>query len=273
MNRVHEPYVAPEQIIDFPHSIAGQTIRNNRRSDESTSNGNLPRFHREEMIGSTGVFLSVPLSSVNKCYGCVNLERTEKIPFTAQDLKMLSHLVNFATSYFEVLYMNDLIEEYVIIDDVTGVASKKFFLQRVEEELGRANDNSADLSLLLISVDRAPELLQRFAQEGFNRIMLSLAKVIRSSVRTYDIAGRMGDDRLGVVLINTPANDAYLWSEKIRKNVSGQTIEIDGKSFSVTISAGVVGATENVTREELLNNTLAVLNKAIAAGGNAVRVF
>lgn len=274
VNRAHEPYIAPEQVIDFPGSIAAETIKNNICGFvEQTGEGTMPRFIKAENIGTNGSFLSLPISSLNKCYGCLNLERREKFSFTQQDAEILTHLTANAAKALEVLYMNDIIREYVIIDDITGVYSRKFFLQRLDEELKRSDDSGTELSLLLIGVDNAHDIVQRFGQEGFNRVMNSLAKAIRSSIRQYDFVGRLESNRFAIILINTAATDAYLWSEKIRKTVAGHVVELDGKSFSMTISAGVAGALEGVTRDGLMENAITVLHKASTDGGNAVRVY
>ncbi|HLX11198.1 MAG TPA: sensor domain-containing diguanylate cyclase [Bacteroidota bacterium] len=274
LNRTHDEYVPVEQPIDFPHSIAAQTIKNNYHSMvDAQSTVSLPRYHTGENFGTNGAFLSLPISSANKCYGSLNVERREKVLFTPQDIRSLKILASQAAGLLEILYMNDLIDEYVIIDEKTGVCSKKYFTQRLDEELHRADDGGTDLSLLLVGVDHHNELHERFGRDGFDRVMGSLAKAIRSSVRSYDLVGRVDVNKFAVVLIRTTANEAYLWSEKIRKTVSGNVIELDGKNFSVTISAGVAGAQEGITRDELLNNAVAVLEKAVTAGGNAVRVY
>jgi diguanylate cyclase (GGDEF)-like protein len=103
--------------------------------------------------------------------------------------------------------------------------------------------------------------------------MGALAKAIRLSVRKYDIVGRLDFNRFGLTLLNTTANEAYLWAEKIRKNVAVHVITLEDKSFSITISVGVCGALEGMRREELIANAVTVLHKASEAGGNAVRVF
>jgi diguanylate cyclase (GGDEF)-like protein len=274
LNRVHDAYVVVDQPIDFPQSLSGQTIRNNYHSMIDKSDAvPLPRYYKSEDFGRNGAFLSLPISSASKCYGCLNVERRERIYFTPQDIRVLKTLASQAASALEILFMNDLINEYVIVDEKTGVYSKKFFMQRLDEELQRSDDGETDVSLLLVGVDHADELLQRFGREGFDRVMNSLAKAVRASVRGYDLVGRVETNRFAVTLIRTTANEAYLWAEKIRKSVSANVIELDGKSFSITISVGVSGAIEGVSREEFLKNTLAVLEKAIAAGGNSVRVF
>ena len=146
-------------------------------------------------------------------------------------------------------------------------------MQRIDEELQRSDDLGSELSLLMITVDRSDEIMQRFGIDGFERIMLTLAKAIKTGVRQYDVVGRFDTDRFAVLLVNTAANEAYLWAEKIRKTIAGVVISLEGKSFSMTISIGLSGAGEGMKKEELVGNSVAVLNTASQTGGNVVRVF
>jgi len=273
-NRSLEGSILLEQAIDFPGSIVGQTIKNNTHAlVDDLEASTVSRYSAQEKGERIGSFISVPISSVNKCYGALNVESRDKYNFSRQDIEMLYRLAENAASALEILYLQEAINEYVIVDPLTGVYSKKFFLQRLEEELQRADDHALELSFLFLSLDRTGDIGERFDQEGLDRVLVTLAKTIRASIRPYDIAGRYGADRFVVVLANTAASEAYLWAEKIRKSIAGHVINAAGKSFSVTVSIGVCGALEGMRKEELLGNAAAVLNKATEAGGNAVRIF
>jgi diguanylate cyclase (GGDEF)-like protein len=240
---------------------------------DDLSSISLPRYFNEEKLDRAGSFVSVPISSLNKCYGAVNIESKEIFNFSRRDVDILSRLAENSASALEIFYMREIINEYVVIDDTTGMYAKKFLMQRVGEELQRADDLGTELSLLLITVDRSDEIMQRFGIDGFERVMLTLAKAIKTSVRPYDVVGRYDTDRFALVLVNTAANEAFIWAEKIRKTIAGLVINLDGKSFSMTISVGVAGATEGMKKEELVGNTMAILNTASQTGGNVVRVF
>jgi diguanylate cyclase (GGDEF)-like protein len=274
INRMGEIYIRPDTIVDFNDSTVGKVIKNNNHEIiEDLESSKLARYFVGEKIDGTGSFIAVPVSSINKCYGALCVESKDKYNFSKQDVEVLYRLSENAASALEICYMNDIIKEYVIIDELTGVYSKKFWLEKFSDELVRADDFGEDLSLLLLSVDNSPELLLRYGHEGISKMLATLSKVIRSSVRPYDLLGRLENNRFGIVLVRTPANEAYLWAEKVRKTIAGVVIDVDGKSFSVTLSLGVCGATESITREELIKNTSLVLQKAIDNSGNTVRVF
>ena len=77
----------------------------------------------------------------------------------------------------------------------------------------------------------------------------------------------------GVLLANMTASDAYLWAEKLRKQIASHVIDYGQKTFSVTVSLGVCGLSERMTARDLLTGATQVYNKAVESGGNAVRVF
>jgi diguanylate cyclase (GGDEF)-like protein len=97
--------------------------------------------------------------------------------------------------------------------------------------------------------------------------------MLRSAIRPYDLVGRVDFNRFAILLVNTTANDAYLWAEKFRKNIASNVMNLEQKSFSVTVSVGVCGAVSDINDLELLENAGHVLSKAVEAGGNIVRVY
>jgi len=273
-SRGQAPYLAPDQEIDIAASITGRTIRTNMHTVvDDLETMTPPRYFPGEKVPGHGSFVSVPVSSLNKCYGAVNLESRDRYGFSRQDIEILYRLTENVGAAIELLYLNDVINEYVIVDAVTGMYSKKYFTQRMEEEIQRADDTGSELSLLYIGIDKHREIVERYGDDGLERVVLTIARLIRSSVRSYDVVGRIETNRFGILLAGTASSDAYLWAEKIRKNIAGHVITIGEKSFSVTISTGVSGVLEGMRREDLVGNTLAVINRATEAGGNTVRVF
>ncbi len=137
----------------------------------------------------------------------------------------------------------------------------------------RANDFTTELSLVMLSIDRMNDHIERQGKESFDFVLQNVGRIIRTSIRPYDFVGRFDFNCFMVILINTTSNEASLWAEKIRKNIASNIINIDNKSFSVTCSIGVVGMTPEGGDVELLENVNRVLSRAVEAGGNVVRVY
>ncbi len=274
VNRTNTVYPDMNYPVEFSGTLVGRAINTNSvihlQDLEAEPEA---RFSPEESILMRGSFLCVPISSLNRCYGALTIESAGKFQFTPAEAETLYRLVENAAELLEVLYMNDLVKEYIAVDQLTGSLNKKHFNKKLEEEVRRAEDFGLELSLVSIAVDNASEHLSRYGKEVFDGILHQVAKLIRMNIQPYDVIGRIDTATLNILLVNTPANAAYLWAEKVRKHIASNIVSIGGTSCSVTVSAGVCGLNDGMKKEELVAGTTQVLNKAIESGGNLVRVF
>ncbi|MFN0156529.1 MAG: diguanylate cyclase [Bacteroidota bacterium] len=274
VNRSGGQYVSQGDMVDFHEGIVGRAIMTNHlESIDDVGTDAQIRFHSLEKIEVHGSFLCVPISSINRCYGALTLESKNTSNFAGIEVETIYRLVESAASVLEVLYMNDLVKDFVVVDQLTGSFTKKHFMKKLEEEVVRSEDFGTELAYVSIAVDGMQAHVNRYGREGFDTILTQVAKIVKGNTRLYDVIGRMEADRLGVLLVNTAASEGYLWAEKIRKQISSYIITLETSTLSVTVSAGVCGLTEGMDKEQLVAGTLQVLDKAMEDGGNLVRVF
>ena len=274
VNKTGQPYVAPDQVIDISGTVVGDVIRTNAvKVVDDLAAAETVRFHKGETIEFQGSFVCIPISSFNRCYGALTLESRTKANFTGKDVETAYRLVEAAASALEVLYMNNLVREHVPADVLTGTLTRKHFLRTLDEEVQRAEEFDTELSFVSIAIDGMPDHAARYGRDGCDIILNEVSRVLRANIRRYDVLGRQEDNTLGVLLINTPASEAYLWAEKVRKLVAGHVIRIGAKTLSVTVSVGVCGLSSGMQAGELVAGTAQVLGKAMEGGGNLVRVY
>jgi diguanylate cyclase (GGDEF)-like protein len=274
MNRINDSYVAVGQEIDPHGSLIGAVVQSGMpRIVDSFAGLNMPRFYKAERVDSSGALMVFPVNSIHRCYGALVVESKDAKTFGESDIKTVQKLVESASWGLEVLNLTDVVNNFVLVDETTGVATRKYFMERVHEEVQRSNDFETDVTLVMISIDGINEHLSRYGKEGFDFVLQNVGRMTKSAIRPYDLVGRVDFNRFAVLLINTTANDAYLWAEKLRKNIASNIINIEEKSFSITVSVGVCGAADEISDLELFENAGNVLGKAIEAGGNMVRVY
>ena len=274
MNRMNDPYVSLTSEIDSAHSVVGRALQSIEPTVvDRIATAGMPRFYPAERCESNGSLLVVPLHSVLRCYGALVVESKDVSTYAENDGKMLRKLAETASSMLEILGLSDVATNFVATDETTGVATQKYFLARLQEEVQRANDFVTNLTTVLIGVDGISDLTARFGPEGLDAVMQSISRVVRNAVRPYDVVGRYNATTLGVILVQTTANEASLWAEKVRKNVASHIINADGKTFSVTVSIGIATANSETRDVDLLEHADRVLHKAVESNGNIVRVF
>lgn len=274
MNRMNDPYVGVTNIVDHQRSLVGDVIQSaTHKIIDHIEESNLPRFYRTERCESKGSLMILPLSSLSRCYGALVIESKDARSYSESDVKLVQKIVDASSWALEILSLTEVTNEYVTLDETTGVANHKYFMGRVQEEVQRANDFGTDLSIVMISIDSISEHMNRIGKEGCDFILQNVGRMIKNSIRPYDLVGRFDFNRFAVLLVNTTPNEASLWAEKLRKNVASNIINVESRSFSVTISMGISGAVNEASDMELLEKADRVLKKAVEAGGNIVRVY
>ena len=273
VNKQDGPYVAVGDPVEMPDSITGASIAHTRiETEQDLSASTRHRFRHDEPSAQTGSFVSIPISSLNRCYGAIALEHASPGAFNGTDVEKLYRLVQHAGSALEVLYMQNIVREYVSLDHLMGLTSRKHFLKRLEDEVLRAEDCSAELSLVSVTVDNLDEHVHRWGKDSTETILNEVAKLMRGNVRPYDTVGVLDQNTIGILLVETVATDAYLWAEKIRRLVAAHVIEVSARTISVTVSVGVCGLSEGMHAADVVRGATRVLENAVEGGGNLVRV-
>ena len=164
-----------------------------------------------------------------------------------------------------------MLEQKAQIDGLTGLWNRRYFDQRMIQEISEAKRYSRPLSLVLCDIDRFKRLNDQFGHPVGDFVLDRVAQKL-SGGRTSDIACRYGGEEFGLILPSTNIQHGHEVAERLR-------IEIESILWSnkpdlvVTASFGICD-TENVgeeaTPEALLEMTDSALYKAKQAGRNRV---
>jgi len=148
--------------------------------------------------------------------------------------------------YVELQAAHDQLKLAAQIDPMTGVLNRGAFLARIAElrKQGHAG------WLLLIDVDHFKKINDRHGHETGDEALRTIAAMLRQSVRTDDLIGRLGGEEFGIYLPETAAGEALVLSEGVRSHIAqSPAYYVDGRACSVTVSMGL--ATEHSASETL----------------------
>lgn len=125
---------------------------------------------------------------------------------------------------------NDLLEEKVKIDAFTGLYNKEFSISSIKYIL----QDSPELShaLLLLDIDNFKLFNDTFGHYEGDRVIRSIAELLKNSFRKSDLLGRFGGDEF-IVLVKDIPNRQWL-ADKI-------ALLLDGRcdTYCITNSIGV----------------------------------
>lgn len=127
-------------------------------------------------------------------------------------------------------------------DFLTGCYNRKAFDQRLQEAIAEANEQLAELSLLMIDIDHFKKFNDKFGHLVGDEVLKIVAKVLMDSLKGSDCIARFGGEEFVVFLPRTPIGGGMVVAETVRKAVASRDFKRkdSGETLGViTISVGV----------------------------------
>ena len=103
-----------------------------------------------------------------------------------------------------------------ITDTLTGLFNSRHFYEEVRSEIARAMRHGHPLSLMYVDIDNFKRLNDACGHLEGDRMLESLADLIRRCMRREDSAYRLGGDEFVVLLPETELDSAHLVAERLR---------------------------------------------------------
>jgi diguanylate cyclase len=165
------------------------------------------------------------------------------------------------------------LQELVGTDVLTGLPNRHVFKEHFTHSLKRALRLGYSLSFMLVDIDSLRDVNLRYGHEVGDKVLIEVAKILRSSVREIDMPARWGGEELVAVLHETDCEGASAVAERVRRRV--QMLEIkdprSGKLISLTASLAVASYPKHSSDpQSLLEAACEALIAAKDRGGNIV---
>ncbi|OGX19391.1 MAG: hypothetical protein A3K83_03825 [Omnitrophica WOR_2 bacterium RBG_13_44_8b] len=131
------------------------------------------------------------------------------------------------------------VQELAIIDSLTQVFSRRFFLEKLKEEIARSKKFGLKCSFLMVDLDHFKSFNDNYGHLVGDAILKEAAKIIQATIRQIDFLGRYGGEELSVILTETDKEQARLAAERIRQSVASKPFLVYDEGLKVTISIGI----------------------------------
>ena len=162
---------------------------------------------------------------------------------------------------------------FVNIDEVTGVHSRRYFNERLGEEVGRARRYSHPLSMLIIDLDNFKQVNDRCGHVEGDSVLRKVGRMLMDTTRQADVVCRFGGDEFAVLLPETGSEDAGRTAERIRLAAADIATPGEDEPGNVTLSIGCAAFPESCDEaEEMLALADQMCLDVKRAGKNGVRI-
>jgi two-component system, cell cycle response regulator len=219
--------------VDRPSIVVGRSSKADIQIDQES----VSRNHCKLINTGKSIMLR-DLGSTNGTY--VNDELVDEYVLRDGDLIKIGRCIfkflsgnNIENAYHEEIY------RLTTIDGLTQVYNKRYFVETLEREIGRAHRYRRELSLIIFDIDHFKVVNDTHGHLAGDHVLKQLASVIRARIRREDILSRYGGEEFAIILPEIDNYNAMQFAEKIRGLVETTAFKFEEASIPVTISIGV----------------------------------
>jgi diguanylate cyclase (GGDEF)-like protein len=123
-------------------------------------------------------------------------------------------------------------------DQLTGLLHNQAFVRELEHELERARRYGHGLALVFVDLDRFKEINDTLGHPEGDRVLQTVARAFRASLRGSDLAGRMGGDEIAAYLVEADEEAAPRLLSRVQDRLD-ELIELGELPPQCTFSAGI----------------------------------
>ncbi len=158
------------------------------------------------------------------------------------------------------------VRQLSIVDEFTGLFSKNYVVQRLEEEMQRARRRDSLLTVTMVDLDDFKSCNDTFGHQFGDEVLKRVSGTLKANMRPYDSVGRYGGEEFLIVQPELTETEAVAMVARLKDRVAEECFYGEGRELRVTFSAGVAEWDRRLGTEELIRSADYALYAAKHAG-------
>jgi diguanylate cyclase (GGDEF)-like protein len=135
--------------------------------------------------------------------------------------------------------LNKELEEIAITDGLTQAFNCQYFMERIKQEVKRADRYGTSVSLLMIDIDHFKKVNDTRGHQAGDAVLSGVVRVIKECLRETDLFARYGGEEFCLIATAMGLADAMVLAERVRALIEDAEFPYGAHRLKVTISIGV----------------------------------
>ena len=134
--------------------------------------------------------------------------------------------------------------ESALRDGLTGAFNKKYFSERLTDEVAFSLRHGTPVALMLFDIDHFKPVNDTHGHLSGYSVLATFAERVSSMIRREDVFARYGGEEFAVLSRGLDIPSARSFAERIRQLIADYEFVFDDAAIPITVSVGVAGMPE-----------------------------
>jgi diguanylate cyclase (GGDEF)-like protein len=204
---------------------------------------------------TAGSYLGVPLKRKDgRVIGVINAHKPVLDGFSDADLRLFNSVAEHVAIAIDHALTLKQTRELMHRDELTNLYNRRYFFERFDREVYRAERYQHPISLLMIDIDHFKRLNDASGHLAGDHALKEIARILDEKLRKADVLARYGGEEFLVLLPETNKIGAALVAEKLRAAIDAHDFRQPGGAAPVrlTVTVGVACIPEDTDDASVL---------------------
>jgi diguanylate cyclase (GGDEF)-like protein len=255
--------VALGKRVPLGVGIMGKVARSNEVMLVQKTDG-----HHSGVLADARSVLCLPLTYGETMLGVLNIESKNEQAFKDQDVLILRTLADLLATALHNAFVFQKLQQQSITDGLTGIKTRRFFLEAVQGEWKRASRSGRPFSVVMVDLDKFKEVNDGMGHLEGDLVLARVGRLLEQKCRQSNVVARYGGDEFVILMPETGIEQAQILSERLRLWVATDPML---NERHITGSFGVASfPLHGSTVEDIMRVADAGMYVSKHAGGNRV---
>jgi two-component system cell cycle response regulator len=162
-------------------------------------------------------------------------------------------------------------KDYAYSDPLTEIPNRRFYYERLLQEIARSRRGNHALTLALVDLDLFKGINDQVGHRGGDQVLKFFSQFLRVNLRQEDVVCRIGGDEFAVIMPDTTCAQAVAFFDRVRAKLDQVEVSIGGRArLTLSFSCGLAAFNPDYLPEDLIEEADHSLYSAKARGRNRV---
>jgi diguanylate cyclase (GGDEF)-like protein/putative nucleotidyltransferase with HDIG domain len=240
--------------ITVGDGITGWVIANGRSMCNASPELDMVGISDQIVKRFRGVLVS-PLLREDGAFGAISLYSQSRTSYTTEHVRLLESVCQHASSALNNALTYEKTRESALVDPLTELPNARGFYMMLEQRIAECQRmNRESLAVLSMDIDDFKVINDQYGHSIGDRLLASVAGVVRRELRQMDILTRYAGDEFVAIMPMASSKMAASIADRVRNAVEEQLFSVrNGTMIGLGVSIGVACFPEDgETSEELL---------------------
>ncbi len=192
-----------------------------------------------------------------------------KLSFIKDENQQLRGILGVTRDITERKRYQENLEYFAVHDVLTGLLNRRSLEDMLNRAIARAKRGVLS-SLLYMDLDNFKEVNDNLGHNVGDEVLIALSGLLKKTLRAEDVLFRLGGDEFAILLEGLYGKEAFPAAERLRLAVEAHPFDLEGSSFPLTLSIGLIQIDGILITSELLSQADAAMYRAKEQGKNRI---